>query len=90
MAETFLEILIKPGIPPVDRQAIEDALEELEFDVAGGGGFVDGSASDIALYVEDVEETIPSIIAILQQMRVPRATVILQREPQEKTYVVYG
>ena len=90
MAETFLEILIKPGIPPVIRHAIEGALEELEFEVAGGGSYVDGSASDIALYVDDVEETIPSIIAILQQLRVPRATVILQTEPQEKTYAVYG
>jgi hypothetical protein len=53
------ELRIFPGLVPDDRHQIEDLIDEhlskLGVEVCGGGGFVDGSRSDIAFITENIE-----------------------------------
>ena len=88
MAETSLEIKIRPGIPPDDRYQIEDALGDNGMDVAGGGGFVDGSESDIMAYSTNVNADLPMMIKILRIAKVGQGSCIIQDGKHEHS--VYG
>ena len=90
MAEIALQILIRPGIPPKERQVIEDALMEAGCEVAGGGGIIDGTESDISVMVHSVKNRLPTIMQVLQDARVGRSSVVAQSVPKEAEYKVYG
>ena len=77
MAETPLEIKIIPGIPPDDRHNIEDALGGKGLDVAGGGGFDDGSESDIMTYSEKPTAHLQAAIRILRKANVGKGSYII-------------
>ena len=84
-----LEIKIRPGIPPPARHRIEDTLARRGYEVVGGGGYDDGSESDIMVYVDNVRADRPAIIQILQKARVGLHSVVIQSEPQEVAHPVY-
>jgi len=77
MSETALEVKIIPGIPPDRRQRIEDEFEGKGLDVAGGGGFDDGSESDVMLYSEKPATHLPIVIRILRQAKVGSASHVI-------------
>jgi len=90
MAEIALQILIRPGIPPKERQVIEDALMESGCEVSGGGGIIDGTESDISVMVHSVKNHLPTIMRVLQDARVGRSSIVAQNIPEEIEYQVYG
>ena len=93
MAEVALNILIRPGIPPDARHDIEDQLmarlERFGCDVAGGGGMVDGSESDIMLYVDNVPSRLPVVMEILKKARVGRKSLVESQGPTEQKFLVH-
>ena len=48
------KLVIKPAIETTDRHQIERLLEEMEYEVEGGGQMIDGSSCDITF--EKVEK----------------------------------
>ncbi|MCA9120591.1 MAG: hypothetical protein H6822_35275 [Planctomycetaceae bacterium] len=89
MPATALDIKIRPGISPDARHQIEDTLLRKGYEVAGGGGYDDGSESDIMVYVSNVRSDLPAVIRILQKARIGRESVVLQTEPQRAEHPVY-
>ena len=88
MAETSLDIKIRPGISPDDRHQLEDLLESKGLDIAGGGGFGDGSESDIMAYSNDVRVDLPIVIGILRKANVGENSCVIQGG--RHTHDVYG
>ena len=87
MSETSIEVKIVPGISPDQRHKIEDALESKGLDVAGGGGFDDGSESDIMLYSEKPPADLPVVIRILRKAKVgSRSHVIVDNAKKHSVY----
>ena len=93
MEETHsLTILFRPGMEPVDRFDIEDALGEALGEVGeitGGGTMVDLSESDISVEVDDREEGLRIIREVLQGLKVAKSTVIVEYEPERIEHPVY-
>ncbi|MDG1875543.1 MAG: hypothetical protein P8J27_16650 [Mariniblastus sp.] len=90
MAEIALQVLIRPGIPSKERKVIEDSLMEVGCEVAGGGGFHDGTESDISVLVHSVKHRLPIIMRVLQDARVGRKSIVSQSAPKVAEYKVYG
>lgn len=90
--EHSLVIYFRPGLSPAKRHAIDDELEaalgELG-EVTGGGTMMDGSESDTSLIVANVEQAVPILRDTLRRLRVPRGTVIVQFEPEERRWPVF-
>jgi hypothetical protein len=70
MSEASLEVKIIPGVAPDDRHRIEDTLGSKGLDVAGGGGFDDGSESDIMMYSDRPATHLPVVVRILRKAKV--------------------
>ena len=45
---------ITPAISPEERHTIEDCLNKLDYEIIGGGAFIDGSKSDISFQKKDI------------------------------------
>ena len=88
MKEISLDIRIRPGIAPDDRHQIEDAIGEAGVDVAGGGGFNDGSESDIMAYSTNVRADLPVVIDILRNAKVGQDSCVTENGKHE--HPVYG
>ena len=88
MGEISIDIKIRPGIPPDDRHQIEDALGESGLDVAGGGGYDDGSESDIMAYTANLQVDLPVVVDILRKARVGKTSCVIQGGKHEHS--VYG
>ena len=88
MAETSLDIKIRPGIPPEHRHQIEDAIGNRGLDIAGGGGFEDGSESDIMAYSTNIRADLPIVIGILRQAKVGNDSCVIEAGSHE--HPVYG
>ena len=89
-AEIGLQILIRPGIPPKKRHVIEDALMEAGCEVAGGGGFNDGTESDISVFVDSVKGRLPMIMSILQKAKIGTESIVCQDGESRVEYPVYA
>lgn len=90
--ERSLVIYFRPGLPPAKRHAIDDELEAAlgeRGEVTGGGTMLDMSESDTSLIVADVMEAVPILRDTLRRLRVPRGTVIVQFEPEERQWPVF-
>ena len=87
MSETSLEVKIVPGISPDQRHRIEDAFESKGLDVAGGGGYEDGSESDIMVYSEKPATHLPVVIRILQKAKVGSGSYVIV--DKNKKHAVY-
>ena len=87
MSETSIEVKIVPGISPDQRHKIEDALESKGLDVAGGGGYDDGSESDIMVYSEKPAAHLPVVIRILQKSKVGSGSHVIV--DKNKKYAVH-
>ena len=83
-----LKIFIRPGLPSIDRQIIEDALMEVGCEVAGGSSRNLGE-SDISLRVDSVRAMLPSIVAVLRAARVGEESTVFQKLPSKVVYQVY-
>ena len=88
MAEISLDIKIRPGIAPDARYLIEDAISDCGLDVAGGGGFGDGSESDIMVYSTNVRTDLPLVIDILRNAKVGQGSCVIENGSHEHS--VYG
>ena len=88
MSETSIEVTIIPGVSPEDRHRIEDAFEGKGLDVAGGGGFEDGSESDIMLYSEKPAKHLPAVIRILRKANVGNDSYVTVDSAEK--HEVYG
>ena len=88
MAETSLDIKIRPGIAPDSRHSIEDKIASLGIDVAGGGGFDDGSESDIMAYSTNVNRDLPKLMNVLRGAAIGQQSVIVIGGVKEQK--VYG
>jgi hypothetical protein len=95
----FLVVNFYTPMMPFDRHDIEDAIEgalaqEGLGEVTGGGGFIgtveSGPQCNIDLEVSDVAQAVAVIRQVLQQLKVDSRTEIVQFEPQEIHYPVYG
>ncbi len=95
----FLVVNLYTQMAPFDRHEIEDAIEEaLEpeglGEVTGGGGFIgeveSGPQCNIDLEVTNVARAVAAIRQVLQQLQVDPRTEIVQYEPNEVRYPVYG
>jgi hypothetical protein len=95
MSELFeLSVIIRPGIYPADRHAIEDELEEVfaEDDLGeinGGGTAVDLSYCDMDITVTDLDAGLRVIREVLKRHEVPPTSVIIHHGAERVEYPVY-
>lgn len=87
MSETSLEVKIIPGISPDNRHHIEDIFSSKGLDVAGGGGYSDGSESDIMMYSEKPATHLPVVIQILRKAKVGDASHVIVNDSDK--HLVY-
>lgn len=88
MSETSLDIRIRPGIAPDARHQLEDAIANLGLDIAGGGGFDDGSESDIMAYSMNVRSDLPQVMKLLQSVNIGQESCVVEDGKHEHS--VYG
>ena len=99
MQSVFLEILIRiadlANSEVESRDEIDDPLHDALTDasigeVSGGGSGMGLINIDVDIYDQAyVKDALAIIRDVLQQVRVPRSTVIKQHDPVELAYAVY-